>query len=165
MEPVRFPISRWKIALHLLGCLVFIAIAIFGTRAGMSPIIWIAFYFLLPASSLVQRLFSNAPAIEISDTGISDRTPLLGVGEILWEDIELIYLGGGIQKGLCVTVSDPQPYLARLDLLRRLNARLNSLFGLTPILLLLGTTAASPDDIWNAVQSRFERFGGTTTSS
>ncbi len=68
----------------------------------------------------------RGPALVIDDEGVTDHTPLLGVGLIPWSDIQGVAVGQSSGRNyLLLTVPDPNAYLLRSGVVRRTIAKLH----------------------------------------
>ena len=74
----------------------------------------------------VTQLFSKKPIIEINDNALIDNSSATSVGEILWEDIERVYVKGMF---LVLVLKDPNKYLSRMGAIKKLFAKANRALG------------------------------------
>lgn len=78
----------------------------------------------------LSRLFSNKPAITIDNAGITDNASALSVGFIPWSDITGVRIGTvKRQKFLGLLLRNPEKYLAKASLLKRLLMKSNLSWG------------------------------------
>ena len=118
-------IARSKnIKLYAYGSLAFgLAAGIGGfVESGIfSLILWFGFLFFgFIALMILLNMYNHSFALKIDDDGVTDQTPLLGVGLIKWGDIRDV----GVdeihgQRNLLLKVDDTQIYLNRLTMLQR----------------------------------------------
>lgn len=97
-----------------------------GIKQTISAWICIPFFGTVGAFALT-RLFSKKPALIIDQSGITDNASGLSVGFIPWSDIT----GTGIatfqkQKLLGISLRNPQEYLEKATILKRLLMKSNS---------------------------------------
>lgn len=135
MTPIIIYPSHNRIALLFLGSIAFVAIGIWmvtlssneiGIKRTISAWICILFFGTIGVFTLT-RLFSKKPALIIDQAGITDYASSLSAGFIPWSDIT----GAGIatfhkQKFLGISLRNPQDYLEKASLLKRLLMKSNS---------------------------------------
>ena len=135
MTPIIIYPSRNRIVLLFLGSIAFVAIGVWmltlppgevGTKGTISAWICIPFFGTTGVFALT-RLFSKKPALIIDQSGITDNASGLSAGFIPWSDIT----GAGIatfqkQKFLGISLRNPQDYLEKASLLKRLLMKSNS---------------------------------------
>lgn len=109
------------------------------------------------------HLMDRRPRMILNDEGIVDRT--LGMGLIPWSAIQGAYLNS-MQKNvfICLEVADYKVYLRRIHVVKRAFARVNRLFGFTPICLNLTGVAADPQEVLDLILKRI-RAGAEKESS
>ncbi len=75
---------------------------------------------------LIKSMFSKKPILEITDKALTDHSSATSLGEILWDDIERVYVKG---RFLVIVLKDPQKYFERIKGLKRLLIKLNKKLG------------------------------------
>lgn len=94
--------------------------------------------------------------IEIDDAGVYDRR--LGVGKILWKDIQDVKLQ--VTEGysyLCFEVPNPEPYLARLSLAKRQRVKLNRDLGFYGFNVDVSAVSMNPLDLKKLIDKRLQK--------
>jgi hypothetical protein len=124
---------------------------------GKAPIFgWAAaVFFGAGAVVTLVKLLDPRPRLVIDADGLLDRT--LGVGRILWSDIERAYLRSveGFDF-ICLVVRDPSVYLDKLSPVRRKLAGANLALGFTQLNLSLAGLKARPEDLLRLIAEQIK---------
>lgn len=130
--------SQRKIVISLLASLAFVALCI-GIMIYLAddhrPLFFFTAFAALPLFSYstvmsLKHLLSKAPILNINQSGIMDGASGLSVGFIPWSDIlaaEITLIEK--QKYLHIYLKNPQAYIKKASIARRLMMRVNLLFG------------------------------------
>jgi hypothetical protein len=170
--------SQRQIVMSLLASIAFVALCI-GIMIYLAdekkPLFYLTAFFALPLFSYstvmsLKHLLSKAPILNVNESGITDHASGLSVGFIPWSDI----LGAEItliekQKYLHIYLKNPEAYVKKASIARRLMMRVNSLFGGSPISIPQLIMPESLEDIFfkinqfkqadeKKLQDRSERF-------
>ena len=121
---------------------------------GLIAIFW-AFLLLLNlllAKTLIRRLFTSAPSLLLTSSGLVDNATR--VGEIVWSDIKEARLHNAGRGGLTVrlTLLNANKYRIRLSRLGRI-IHMNW-FGKEQLILGLSGTNAKADEILNVINNQ-----------
>lgn len=137
MQRTDIDVSPTSKLLAICGAFLCIAaLSVTGTQQGLMAFIGGvgALFFGLVTYLLAPALFRSGPALVIDDEGVTDRTPLLGVGLIPWEEIEEVAVGQSSGRTyLFLTVPDVEQYLAQIGAIRRFVAKLHPVPSSLPI--------------------------------
>jgi hypothetical protein len=170
--------SQRQIVISLLASIAFVAFCI-GILIYLAddhrPLFFFTAFVALPLFSYstvmsLKHLLSKAPILNVNESGITDHASGLSVGFIPWSDI----LGAEItliekQKYLHIYLKNPEAYVKKASIARRLMMRVNSLFGGSPISIPQLIMPESLEDIFfkinqfkqadeKKLQDRTERF-------
>jgi hypothetical protein len=151
-----------------LGCVMFVGLGFLFVImpdfvAKLAGLVAICFF----GSGIITiplRAFRSDQYIEITDEGIIDHRTALGL--IPWKDIRELRVeerysaqGGLRSRILCMELTDPAAYIARLSILARISIKVNSSMGYPPIILSASTLTSSLEDIANYIKSKHpEKF-------
>lgn len=126
---VRIPFSKSKLALMLVGSILFVALGVwflvdaFGSNmlrgnqiikvvvglAGILFFSWVAYY-------ISRKLFDSRPGLIISDQGIVDHSTGTCAGFVSWEEVlEIKELRISGQMFINLVVRDPEIYIERQE--------------------------------------------------
>ena len=148
-DKILIPISKAKLALMLIGSLIFVALGIIyvnDPQTFISPVnkskelifvvgIACVLFFGLASFYLFKKLFDNRPGLIISNEGIFDNSSATPVGLIRWNDIiktDMIKIHG--QRILLIKVKNPDKYIKKQESKRTRNVlKANQNFYGTPI--------------------------------
>lgn len=155
MENIEIKLSRVKMFLLLLLALVFVIGGIFilsvaedmrGQIIGWSSILLFGF----GAVVFLIQLLNTAPRIILNDEGIEDKS--LGIGKILWDDIEAAYPNNIFtNKFISLQVRNIEKYLQRTSKPKRKLASYNQALGFETLNLNLVGLAISQKDIMTLI--------------
>ena len=133
-DPIIVATGKGTLGLMLIGCIVFGAILVWllvdsGSKVGIlvaAPGYLLVLLFGFYGFYLVSRLVSRKPALIIDKQGIMDNASMVAAGFIPWSDFveARIFTFRGI-KYLGISVHNPQEYLDRAFILKRLLMRAN----------------------------------------
>ena len=158
MNEVVIKTSLWKSILFLAGCLLFVVGGIFvifygkGSNSTVVGILSIVFFgtgfFVLLRQGLDRR-----PRIIIDEQGVTDRT--LGVGRIVWEDIEAVQLSSVFTNNFVVLkLKNNEKYLKNLSNISKKLTKVNKDLGFGVLNLNLSLLDMKPKKIYEIVRSR-----------
>lgn len=134
---VVFSIQR-QIVISLLASIAFVALCI-GIMIYLAderrPLFFFTAFVGLPLFSYstvmsLKHLLTKAPVLNINQSGITDNASGLSVGFIPWSDIsgaEIMLIEK--QKYLHIYLENPEAYVKKASIARRLMMRVNLLFG------------------------------------
>jgi hypothetical protein len=142
---------------YMVGSGCFVCTGTLMILSDKAPILgWatVAFFGLGTIVLLVQ-VVDPRPRLLIDEEGVFDRT--LGVGPILWSDIEGAYVVSvhGLDF-ICLVVRDPSVYLEKLSPLRRKLASANCALGFMELNLNLAGLKMSTQDLLRLIGERIE---------
>lgn len=126
---VDFARSRTKAATVLLGCLAFLAMAVFLMTTGPAGVVvgvLVGIVFGVFGVLWAALGFRPGPGLVVRDDGFDDRSSALSVGWVPWSDVH--GLGTWTMSGntcVVVHVADPVAYAARAPWWGRAAARAN----------------------------------------
>lgn len=151
---LSFEASRTTYSLHLVCALAFVAIGAWTIGAGAAWVGGLAVLFFGGCAAVfLRQMVRGGPRLTIDGEGLHDRT--LGVGVIRWEDVvdaRPAEMAG--QSFIALTLRDPDAYLARLGVVRRVLARANRSVGFPSLSLnLSGLRAADAEAIATYVRA------------
>lgn len=135
MEPIVIHHKRSRLFLLLLGTAALVAAAVWmltlpREAIGIKGVIaaWFGLpLFTLIGAAILLKLISTRPAVTIDRHGITDHASGLAVGFIPWSDFAGAYIAQTQnQKYLAIALVNPQQYVAKAFVVRRLIMRLNS---------------------------------------
>jgi hypothetical protein len=161
---VRFPLSRSRTVLGVLGSAAFVAVGAFlFTQGADRPVLAVAgvlavvTFGLFGVLGVRQLLRRDRTGLAFDDEGFTDTSAPTAVGRVAWA--ETTGLRTGTLRGqplIVVDVVDPDAVVARLgSATRRASARANIRLVGSPVCLSAGNVAATEA----AVLAAFERFG------
>jgi hypothetical protein len=108
-------------------------------------------YFGLTAIHLLRLLGTRRPIVVLDSNGITDRSILLSVPFVSWDEMTDFRHG---RRWVTVDVADPAAVRARIDLARRLLLALNRVFGRGGVqYLTLGTSSVSVDQLMSEIDA------------
>jgi hypothetical protein len=129
-EQIDIQLSKTKLALMLLGCVVFVGSGIWflidppqssNPILGNPTVIFIVgllaiLFFGFIAFSIVKKLLDSAPGLIISDEGVMDNSSGFSAGFIPWIDVVAIKETRVVdQKFINIVVRNPQAYIDKQD--------------------------------------------------
>ena len=130
--------SRLKSSALILACVLFVATS-FGILAqgtvlsfvfGVGGIVTVTTFGM----GLTRWSMRAGPGLIVDDAGFDDRSSLVSVGRVPWDDVRsMTERNVSGSSFVVVEVSDPEIYLARLSLLPRWTARVNGRMVGSPI--------------------------------
>ncbi|MDR0229625.1 MAG: hypothetical protein LBI72_11290 [Flavobacteriaceae bacterium] len=128
-KEIIIPLSKAKMALLMLICLVFVALGIWFVAAppqgnhviynnpyflfviGIASIVLFTFFAIL----YIKKMFDPKPGLIINSQGIWDNATAVSAGLIPWKDIVSIEeVEAYSQKFILVVVSNPEEYLNKV---------------------------------------------------
>ena len=162
-QRIEIPLSKKKIALILLGALVFVAIGLWFVIApptiknsywsnpakiviaGYAAIV----FFGICAIFCIRKLSDNKPGLIFDDTGLVDNSSGLSAGHILWADIEnFSVIEIHKQKLIMLRVKNPRYYIDReRNFLKRKGMELNNKMYGTPLSITSNGLKTSLDNL------------------
>ena len=149
--------SRLKTFRNFILGLLFVGVGAFLLMIEQSYRIKLVGIFLIVLFGYVSyqywlHILKKHPVLIINHEGIIDNTPVLGVGPISWDEIEIITLEKiAYTYFLDIYLVDYKEYLSRITLGRRIIANLNSRFGYSKILINLSTIDKDPKKIFQLI--------------
>lgn len=154
MDALTVPFARPKAVLAVLGSVGILAIGALAFSRERYVVGIVLLYFMQPLAFHINRLLSaRTEALVIDQAGLTDYTPLLGVGFISWSEVQDVELmKRGVTSFLNVKVHNASGLLGRVSFLKRLNAWFSSLLGFSPILINLAQTYGDPQQIMEKVR-------------
>jgi len=154
MDALTVPFARPKAVLAVMASVGVLAIGAWAFSRERYVVGIALLYFMLPLAFHINRLLSaRTEALVIDKSGLTDYTPLLGVGFISWSEVQDVELRKrGITSFLNVKVHNASGLLGRVGFLKRLNAWFSSLLGFSPILINLAQTYGDPQQIMEKVR-------------
>ena len=152
MTHLEIKSSRLKYVALLIGSFGFVAGGVFILLSGGPQ--WVGCISIVFFGSgiplFIWQILDRRPRLKIDDTGIVDRT--LGIGKILWEDIDGAYKKA-IQGNdfICLKLRNQDQYLGKLTAVKKAMVKANEKLGFTPISLNLSGLSANTDQILELV--------------
>lgn len=157
MDRIEIKFSRLKISLMLLLAAAFVAGGIFILSVAKDfrgkVIGWAAVVFFGIALLVFLKQFLNTESrIILDDEGIEDKS--LGVGKILWDDIEAAYPNNIFtNKFISLQLFDVEKYLQRTSKPKRKIASYNQTLGFETLNLNLIGLAISQQDLMTLIKA------------
>ncbi len=119
------------------------------------------FSFLFFAGITAYLLFrsKNEDALALNSKGIVDHTSASSIGLIEWEDITKIE-PKNISSGefLMITVKDPEKYLKRASIWKKMLLKMNGAIAKTPFSITLNGLNLPPDSVTILVNENYRKF-------
>jgi hypothetical protein len=127
---------------------------------GNQPFVgWLTAGFFGPGTLLLfWQIIDQRPRLVIDSDGVIDRT--LGIGRIVWADVEWAYLGSVHGNDfICLVLRDPSVYLQRVSWLRRNLMNANTALGFSELNLNLSGIAVNSEEVlrlvmWHILQQQ-----------
>ena len=143
VEQIVVPLSGSKLTLMLFGCMGFVALGLacvfwpgeFASGRHSEGVVFLVGlacvpFFGLPGVWMLWRLFRTRPALTIDSTGIDDTATPLGVGKLLWSEIDDIVLYRHRGHGYVgIEPKEPHVVLRRANPVKALFLRASRLWG------------------------------------
>ncbi len=152
MTYIEIKTSRIKYILLLMITIGFVAGGIFILmNNGPVWVGWMSIVFFGSGIPLfIWQIADSRPRLIIDDEGVNDRT--LGVGKILWKDIDGAYLKS-IQNNdfICLQLNNTKKYLGKLSPIKQATASANEKLGFTPLSLNLSGVSVDADQVLELV--------------
>lgn len=150
MDRIEIKFSRTKLILLFLLALIFVVGGIFilftakdlrGKIIGWSAIIFFGFGLIV----FLKQLLNTKPRIILDDEGIEDKS--LGIGKILWDDIEAAYPNNIISnKFISLKLKNVEKYLQKTSKAKEKLASYNHALGFEALNLnLVGLNVSQKD--------------------
>lgn len=173
MEPIEIPLSRKKMLLLLLGCIVFVALGFWFAISPPdvddyiwgNPVVsfWFAVFFIVFFSvagvAFIRKLLNKAPGMIIDETGIVDNSSGASGGRILWKEIkEFSTATVYTQRFIVVRFKDPQEYLSRQTGIKRRMMQLNYKTYNAPVAINVNTLKISFKELNDMLLRNFNTF-------
>lgn len=160
MAPVIIHASRRKLALLLLGAVVFVVLGfwIIDAKPDKAWAGWLSIVFCgLGIPVFLWQILDRRPRIVIDEQGITDRT--LGVGTIAWADIEnaeraSITIRGQEMEYIGLHLRNTETYLQKASPGRRPALESGRMFSLAPFSLSLHGTDANRVELLRLILDR-----------
>lgn len=128
------------------------------------PIFWIglalfgfgAIFFLIQVVQPQLR-----PILIVNEQGLTDRSSLIALGFIPWEDIKDLTIRPHLgQTYLSVSLVDNAPYLAKMKWLQERVCQANLKMGFPLVNIVLNTSDQTPEQLYQLILSHYgNRFG------
>jgi hypothetical protein len=154
-EPIVVKRSIGYFVVYFLGSACFACAGVLLIWSEKLPIIgWVAVVFFgLGAFVILVRAIDPRPRLIIDHDGIYDR--FLGVGHILWQDIDGAYLRSihGCDF-VCLVVRDPSEYINRLPPMRRKLNKANLAIGFTELNVGVAGLKLTAEDLLRLIEER-----------
>lgn len=170
---VVIPLSKGKIALHLLGAVAFVALSLWiwstaDAQTRYNPLSMKAAaiagvsFFGLCAIYGCFKVFDTRPGLIIDEQGIVDNSSAVSAQvKILWNEVVALKVSEiAGQRFITVIVAEPQRFAGRGNFLRRmLNAANTKLTG-SPINISSNSLGLKFDEIVNVLMAALEKHKG-----
>lgn len=169
-DRIVIALSKFKLTLITGGAILFVLVGIwlFGiadTQTRDSPlylkgvsVLAVGFFGLCGIYGLV-KLFDGSPGLVLDREGVVDNSSALAVGRVPWRDIhdvEALSISG--QHFLALVVLDPEKYLGKGNILRRLFVRLNYKLYRTPICISANALEIEFEDLEKHIHDFRQRY-------
>jgi hypothetical protein len=130
--------SRLKSGAAIVGCVLFVgaSVGIFAQGTAISFVIGVGgiVTFTVFGIGLIRLSMRAGPGLVVDEAGFDDRSSLLSVGRVPWDDVRSVAEANvSTTSFVVVEVGDPEIYLARLGPLPRWTARVNGRMVGSPI--------------------------------
>lgn len=166
-EEVVIPLDRRMLGVLLVAATAFVVVGLLlmlipGLREGADGWQKIAaglacvVFFSAAAVALMQLIRSKKPGLIVTDRGFVDASSGVAAGDVSWEQVESIgftNVKGG--KFVTVMVKDPQTFVQRGGLIKRLLSRLNARIYSSPVQISARSLAISHDELAQLLMGRF----------
>ncbi len=169
---IEIPLSKQKLILMLTGAIAFVSIglwfvisppAIENAYWGNPTKMMIAGYasilfFGLCTFYLIRKLTDSKPGLILDDSGLTDNSSAISVGQILWSDIESIsVIEIHKQKLLKIHVKNPHEYSNKQTsgLKRKMMEMNNNMYG-TPLSISANSLKISFDDLLKMLTDKLD---------
>ena len=167
---VVVPLSKRKIVLAVLGCAVFVALAVAFWPAldGLPSGQWTRWKLIAALSAtiaffgagglyLIRKLFDREPGLVIDDEGIVDNASGVSAGRIPWSHIKGFHVTTVKgQRFLTIDVHSPEIYIERAPPLKRPLVRVNAAYFGSPIQIGTATLRIDFDELHSILTRWFE---------
>lgn len=178
-EPIEIKLSKAKLILMFLGCIMFVVLGVLFIRdpakyksfimrsptfifiAGCAGVI----FFGVIGFFLIKKLNDKSYGLIISEEGITDNSSGVIAGFIPWTDIIVIRESKVVnQKLIIIVVKNPQVYInRRKNLLEKRAMQINyKTFG-TPIGISANGLKINYDDLKALIEKKFSEFKSEST--
>jgi hypothetical protein len=169
---LSIPVSKTKLALSVLGAIVMAALCFwvwtFADRQERLPPpllkgVTIAGMLLFPLCAVFAfwKLTDARPGLVLDSRGITDNSSGVAAGFIPWDQITAVKIGTiKGQRFLTIEVADPQAFIARSGLLRRLVHTMNMRLCGSPINISSNSLKIGFDELYDHVREFRAKYGG-----
>lgn len=169
MQEVLIPLSKTKIVLLILGCILFVVTSIFLWTIAeevqrFSPlfirIVCVAGVLLFGVIGVYtfRKLFDNKPGMIINEQGITNNTNAFGTQYIAWENVTGIDVGK-VQstRFLLIYVNNPQEIIDQQKGFKRFATKQNMKWYNTPIAISSNTLKYNFDKLLETVSDFYAK--------
>ena len=170
MDKIEIPLSKTKITLAILGCVIFVVagfwillyIADHQTRFDplLLKIVGIIAVIVFGGFGIfsIKKLFDNKVGLTIDNTGITDNSSGVSVGLIEWRDIKNIRTEQVMStKFLLVEVLQPEKYLERGNSLQSKLMKGNLKMYGTPVAIASTTLQCNFAELESTLKTQFDK--------
>lgn len=177
-QQIEIPLSKSKIALMLIGSLIFVAIGLWfviappaitntfwGNPTKLAILGYVAIIFFGGCAVFFgSKLPHTKPGLVINNTGIIDNSGALAGGLILWSDIENIaLLEIHNQKLIMLEVKQPEVYINRQkNILKRKLMELNHRTYGTPLSITTNALSVPFQELFDMILQKFQETSQQT---
>lgn len=157
LQPLALRRSACHFLVYTLGSASFTFAGALLIWSGKAPILGgvTVVFFGLGAAVLLCQTIDPRPRLLFDQDGVLDRT--LGVGRILWSDINGAYvLSVHGNDFVCLQVNDPSVYLAKLSPIRRKLVKANLALGFTELNLNLAGLKVDTEEVFRIILQRIQ---------
>jgi hypothetical protein len=167
---VVVPLSKVKVALHLLGAIVFVAAGIWiwwiaDTQGQLSSLLMKAVavadvaFFGLAAIYLCVKVLDTRPGLVIDSHGIVDNSNAVAAGRIFWHDIVGLRVSESAgQRFITIEVVNAERFVTRGNRLRQMLNAANTKMTGSPINISSNSLQVKFDDLVQVLADAFEKF-------
>ena len=164
---VFIPLSKSKIVLIALGAAIFVALgvallliareqapakALYIQLAGLASILFFGLVLIFAAG----KVFDTQPGLIVSSEGIQDNSSGVAAGMIPWAEIRgLATASVHSQRFLTILVSEPEKYVERGGILKRIANRANLKYYGSPVQISANSLKIKFDDLVALVEHRY----------
>jgi hypothetical protein len=155
MNKVIIKNSRLRPVVLLIAAIGFVVAGAWMVSRG-KPFGWVAIaFFGSGALVFVWQIVDRRPRLTIDQNGVIDRT--LGVGRIVWSDIESAYLTSINGNGfICLELGNPEKYSKKMSKTRRAMSTVNRNLGFTDFCINLSGTEADSNEVFELLMKYLE---------